>query len=142
MRATQRTASRAGLLRVGSRSRRVAAKAAADDLTTLQTAALVAGGIFNPIVLYSEWTLFSTGKGLDPGPGGLYGALEGIGFLVVPGIVIYSLVTKARTGGGLPAGPSGALGGVEGFSWLTTFLGIAVFANEFFSKGGLPGITG
>ena len=65
-----------------------------------------------------------------------------IGFLVVPGIVIYSLVTKAKTGSGLPAGPSGALGGVEGLSWLTTFLGVAVFANEFLSKGGLPGITG
>lgn len=64
------------------------------------------------------------------------------GFLVVPGIVIYSLVSKARTGSGLPAGPSGLLGGVEGFSWLTTLLGVAVFANEFISKGSLPGVTG
>lgn len=64
------------------------------------------------------------------------------GFLVVPGIVIYSIVTKAKTGKGLPSGPSGALGGVEGLSWLTTLLGIAVFANEYISKGGLPGITG
>ena len=64
------------------------------------------------------------------------------GFLVVPGIVIYSIITKARTGSGLPAGPSGLLGGVEGLSWLTTLLGVAVFANEFVTKGGLPGITG
>lgn len=68
--------------------------------------------------------------------------LPSAGFLVVPGIVIYSLVTKVQTGGGLPSGPSGALGGVEGLSWLTTFVGIAVFANEFLSKGGLPGLTG
>ena len=57
---------------------RVAA-ASSEDLTTAQTAALASGAIFNPIVLYSEWTLFSTGKGLDPGPAGIYGALEGIG---------------------------------------------------------------
>lgn len=60
----------------------------------------------------------------------------------MPGIVIYSLVTKAKTGSGLPSGPSGALGGVEGLSWLTTLVGIAVFANEFLSKGSLPGVTG
>ena len=53
--------------------------ASADDLSTAQTAALVSGAIFNPVVLYSEWTLFQTGKGLDPGPAGIYGALEGIG---------------------------------------------------------------
>jgi hypothetical protein len=69
----------AGPLRQSPRSSKVAVRAVADDLTTPQTGALVSGAIFNPIVLYSEFTLFTTGKGLDPGPGGLYGALEGIG---------------------------------------------------------------
>lgn len=54
---------------------------ASSNLTTGQTAALVSGAIFNPVVLYSEYTLFSTGKGLDPGPAGIYGALEGVGKL-------------------------------------------------------------
>lgn len=53
--------------------------ASTDDLSTAQTAVLVSGAIFNPVVLYSEWTLFQTGKGLDPGPAGIYGALEGVG---------------------------------------------------------------
>ena len=69
----------AGPLKAAPRSKRGAARAAADNLTTPQTAALVAGAIFNPVVLYSEYVLFTTGKGLDPGPGGIYGALEGIG---------------------------------------------------------------
>lgn len=53
--------------------------ASTDELSTPQTAALVSGAIFNPIVLYSEYILFTTGKGLDPGPAGIYGALEGVG---------------------------------------------------------------
>ncbi len=63
-----------------SRLRLVTVRAAStDDLSTAETAALVSGAIFNPVVLYSEWTLFQTGKGLDPGPAGIYGALEGVG---------------------------------------------------------------
>lgn len=67
--------------KVQATRRQLVVKAAASDseLTLPQNAALVAGAIFNPIVLFSEWTLFSTGKGLDPGPAGLYGAAEGIG---------------------------------------------------------------
>ena len=58
---------------------RIITAAATEELTTPQTAALISGALFNPVVLYSEWTLYSTGKGLDPGPAGIYGALEGVG---------------------------------------------------------------
>jgi hypothetical protein len=34
-------------------------------------------------MLFSEYTLKTTGEGLPPGPGGLYGALEGVSYLVV-----------------------------------------------------------
>ncbi len=73
---------------------------------------------------------------------GLYGAAEGISYLVILGIVGWSLATKARTGSGLPAGPSGLLGAVEGFSYLTLLVSIAVFGLQIVEKGSLPGITG
>lgn len=64
---------------VPQRRQNFTVRAASDSLTTGQNVALIGGAIFNPVVLFSEWTLFSTGKGLDPGPAGIYGALEGIG---------------------------------------------------------------
>jgi hypothetical protein len=39
-------------------------------------AAIAAGLPANLIMLWSEFTLFSTGAGLPPGPGGLLGAAE------------------------------------------------------------------
>jgi hypothetical protein len=65
------------------------------------------------------------GAGLPPGPGGAYGAIEGISYLGVYGLVAWSLYTKFSTGSGLPAGPAGLLGAVEGFSYLS------VLACEF-----------
>ena len=79
-------------------------RAAASDTTdagTLGTAVTVAGAVFNPVVLYSEWVLKTTGSGLPPGPGGLYGAAEGIGYLVVVGIVGWSIATKVTSFNGL-----------------------------------------
>lgn len=73
---------------------------------------------------------------------GIYGAAEGISYLVVLGIVGWSLATKARTGSGLPAGPSGLLGAVEGVSFLTLLISIAVFGLQFLEKGSLPGALG
>lgn len=36
---------------------------------------IAAGLISNPVVAYSLYTLKTTGAGLPPGPGGLYGAI-------------------------------------------------------------------
>ena len=70
----------AGPLRPRSaRTVRVLAATSDAELSTPQTAALVLGAVFNPVVLLSEYVLVTTGQGLDPGPGGLYGAAEGIG---------------------------------------------------------------
>ena len=41
----------------------------------LQVALIAAGAISNPVVLWSEFTLKTTGCGLPPGPGGSLGAL-------------------------------------------------------------------
>lgn len=65
--------------------------AAPEDVGTLGLGVAAAGLLFNPIVLWSEYTKFTTGAGLPEGPYGLLGAAEGIGYLVVLGIVGWSV---------------------------------------------------
>lgn len=79
-----------------------------------------AGLVANPVVLLSEYFLKTTGQGLPPGPGGLYGATEGISYLIIVGVVGWSLYTKAKTGSGLPGS---LLGAVEGLSYLSLVAG-------------------
>ena len=89
-----------------------------------------------------RWTLKTTGKGLPEGPGGIFGALEGVSYLVVLGIIGWSVSTKVRTGSGLPSGPGGALGAVEGLSYLSILGAAAVFGLTFLERGSLPGPLG
>lgn len=101
------------------RARRVTSKprAASDsEGSNVAKAAAVAGLIANPVVLVSEFYLKTTGEGLPPGPGGIYGATEGVSYLVVVGIVAWSLYKKAKTGSGLPGT---LLGAAEGLSYLS-----------------------
>lgn len=63
-------------------------------------------------------------------PGGLYGAAEGVSYLVIVGIVAWSLYSKSQTGSGLPAGPSGLLGAAEGLSFLSLGVGVVVAALQ------------
>lgn len=134
----QRAGCRPALARVPpvtTRSRCIKAAASDDDVGAAGTAAIALGLISNPIMLWSEWTLFSTGSGLPPGPGGALGAAEGISYLVILGIVAWSAATKASTGSGLPAGPAGLLGAVEGFSYLSLLAGIVVFGLKIATQG-------
>lgn len=136
---------RTAVPRVGrpSRGLRVVAQASStDDVGAAGLAAIAVGLVSNPVVALSLYTLKTTGAGLPPGPGGLYGAIEGISFLGVYGIAAWSIYTKVKTGSGLPAGPSGLLGAVEGISFLTVLASFVVFGLEFADKGALPGITG
>lgn len=55
----------------------------AADVGAAGLAAIAAGLVANPVMLFSEYTLKTTGEGIPPGPGGLYGALEGVSYLVV-----------------------------------------------------------
>jgi hypothetical protein len=57
----------------------------------------VTGTIASLIMIYSEYTLKTTGCGLPAGPFGLVGLIEGLSYLGVTGIVAYSVVTKVRT---------------------------------------------
>lgn len=56
----------------------------------------VLGLLSFPIVAWSEWSLYQTGCGLPPGPGGLLGALEGIGYLVITGVTLLSLFQRLK----------------------------------------------
>jgi hypothetical protein len=56
-----------------------------------------AGVIASCVMLWSEYTLKTTGCGLPAGPGGLLGALEGISYLFVIGLVGWSVFTKVRS---------------------------------------------
>lgn len=90
------------------------------------------------VVAYSEYTLGMTGCGLPPGPGGLYGAVEGISYLVLAALVALSVYVKVKTGKGLPSGPGGLLGAAEGIAYLLAIAGIvdAVYTVQTF--GDLP----
>ena len=87
-----------------------------------------AAGVFaSPIVCFSLYNVAATGGGLDPGPYGLLGAVEGVSFLVVVSIVGAALVSKVSKGSGLPAGPLGLLGLSEGLSFLSVLGALLVF---------------
>ena len=91
-----------------------------------------------PIMLFSEFTLKTTGCGLPAGPGGIYGALEGLSYLWVTALVAYSVYTKVKTGKGLPDGPGGMLGAAEGISYLTVVLGVIVLIFQVTDYGYIP----
>jgi hypothetical protein len=114
---------------------------AGGEVGTAGLAVAALGLPLNAVVLFSEYTLVTTGEGLPPGPGGLYGAAEGIGYLVVLGIVAWSLKVKVSTGSGLPAGPGGLVGAAEGLSYLSLLGAIGAFGWAAL-HGGVPGPLG
>lgn len=106
--------------------------------STAGKAAVVAAFLTFPTVAVSEYALLTTGCGLPPGPGGLIGAVEGVGYLAVAAIVVWSVVTKVQTGKGLPSGPGGVLGAIEGLAWLLALSGLGAGAFVVWKFGGLP----
>ena len=103
-----------------------------------ETSQAVLGLAAQPIMWWSLFTLKTTGCGLPAGPAGLYGALEGVSYLIVAGFVLASLYSKVRTGSGLPAGPGGLLGLAEGLSFLTAAAGLAVLGFQVIDYGYIP----
>jgi hypothetical protein len=63
--------------RLSRRCLRVRASSSSEDIGTGGLVAAAAGAVANPVMLYSEYVLKTTGSGLPPGPGGLYGAIGG-----------------------------------------------------------------
>jgi hypothetical protein len=98
----------------------------------------VSGILASAIMLYSEFTLKTTGCGLPAGPLGIWGAAEGISYVGVLALATYSIYTKIRTGSGLPAGPFGLLGAAEGLSFLAIVVGIAVLGFQILDYGYIP----
>mmetsp|Transcript_37504 Transcript_37504/g.58583 ORF Transcript_37504/g.58583 Transcript_37504/m.58583 type:complete len:183 (-) Transcript_37504:630-1178(-) len=112
------------------------AQAELDDKTA---GGLGAVGLFtSAVMLYSEYTLKTTGCGLPAGPGGAVGAIEGISYLAVLGLVGYSVFTKVKTGKGLPAGPGGLLGAAEGVAYLAVLAGVVVLGFQVLDYGYVP----
>ena len=103
-----------------------------------QTIFGAAGVLASTIMLYSEYTLKSTGCGLPAGPAGLLGAAEGVSYLYVVGLAGYSAFKKFWTGSGLPAGPGGILGAAEGLSFLAILAGVVVLGFQIVDYGYIP----
>lgn len=122
---------RAAAFRSRTQTLRVSCKASSEESGGVAaTAAIALGLVANPIVLWSSYTVFTTGAGLPEGPGGALGAAEGVSYLVILGVIGWSIVTKVSTGTGLPAGPAGLLGAVEGFSYLSMLAAIVAFCLQ------------
>ena len=72
-----------------------------DDIGAAGLAAVAAGALANPIVLWSEFTLKTTGAGLPPGPGGALGAAgnerDAVGGVCVLFVVCAFFVAGARS---------------------------------------------
>jgi hypothetical protein len=109
-----------------------------DDSSTAELIYGLGGTLLAPVVLYSEFTLKTTGCGLPAGPFGSLGLAEGVGYLSVIAFCFWSFGTKQRTGSGLPAGPYGLLGAAEGLSWLAGLGGLAVLGFQLADYGFVP----
>ena len=96
---------------------------AGDEVSTVAVAAAVAALPLELLCFWSEYTVVTTGDGLQ---GDILGGLEGLSYLAVLGMVAWSLKVKVSTGSGLPAGPSGLIGASEGLAYLAV-LGFAAF---------------
>lgn len=94
-----------------------------DEVSTVAVAAAVVALPLELLCYWSEYTVVTTGEGLQ---GDVLGGLEGLAYLAVLAMVAWSLKTKVSTGSGLPAGPSGLIGASEGLAYLAV-LGFAAF---------------
>lgn len=100
-----------------------------NEVSSVAIGVAVAGLALSPIAFWSEYTLATTGAGLQGSD--ILGALEGISYVAFVGIVAWSLKTKIQTGSGLPAGPNGLVGAAEGVSYLALLgaLGAAAYST-------------
>ncbi len=114
--APRRTARAAPCLRARAPLRRVAAFAAkkkavpepepeAAELSGPAQAVVYAGAVLLPVTLWSEYTLFSTGAGLQ---GDVLGGIEGVSYLVLLAVLGLSIQKKTSTGVGLEGTLPGA----------------------------------
>ena len=96
--------------------------------------------VCQPVMYWSLYTLKTTDCGLPAGPFGLFGAAEGISYLIVAGVVVAALVKKATTGSGFED-EEGALplkGLAEGLCFLTAIVGLAVLGAQLLEYGFVP----
>eukprot|EP00168_Porphyra_purpurea_P014006 TRINITY_DN3955_c0_g1_i1.p5 TRINITY_DN3955_c0_g1~~TRINITY_DN3955_c0_g1_i1.p5 ORF type:complete len:137 (+),score=34.13 TRINITY_DN3955_c0_g1_i1:299-709(+) len=107
--------------------------------STAGKAAVAAAFITFPTVAVSEYALLTTGCGLPPGPGGLIGAVEGVGYLAVAAIVVWSVVTKVQNRQGASRrGRAASSAPLRGLAWLLALGGLGAGAFVVWKFGGLP----
>lgn len=94
----------------------------AAPLSAPATAVVYAGLATLPVTFWSEYTLATTGAGLQ---GDVLGGIEGVSYLILLAVLAVSLQKKTSTGVGL----EGVLpGSVEGFAFLAALGGIGAAA--------------
>jgi hypothetical protein len=118
-------------------------KSSPSDGDNSSDGAFDAGGILGTIasivVLYSEFTLKTTGCGLPAGPFGLVGAVEGVSYLGVVGIcatAVVGLVSNKETNNSPEPTATGRLATTLGL--LAVVVGIAVLAFQVLDYGYIP----
>jgi len=112
---------------------------AEQKLKPVEWALLVLCGIAVPAVSCSVFQVARTGCGLPPGPYGLFGAAEGLGFLTLAALVGYSIRKKFSTGSGLVPGPYGLLGAAEGMAYLLLLVYIGEYTYYSLVMNAPPG---
>ena len=98
-----------------------------DEVSTVAVAAAVVALPLECLCFWSEYSVVTTGEGLQ---GDILGGLEGLAYLAVLGMVAWSLKTKVSTGSGLPAGPAGLIGASEGLAYLSALGFVAFFFHK------------
>ena len=112
----------------------------AAELSGPAAAVVYAGLVAIPVTFWSEYTLFSTGAGLQ---GDMLGGIEGVSYLVLLAVLAVSVQKKTSTGVGLEGALPGESrlplrlawrsractpGAVEGLAFLSALGGIAAAA--------------
>lgn len=96
----------------------------------------ILGTIASIVVLYSEFTLKTTGCGLPAGPFGLVGAVEGVSYLGVVGICATAAVGLVSEENSPEPTVAGRLATTLGL--VAAIVGIAVLAFQVLDYGYIP----
>jgi len=109
------------------------------DRGVLQTAAVTAGLVAQPIVWASLYSVATTGAGLPAGPGGLLGALVGVSYLVIVGWVAgASVVRRVPSTVSERNASTAAAVAAEALSWVSLLAGLVVLARLVADQGCIP----
>jgi len=108
-----------------------------EDVTTETPSSFfvsLAASAASGVVLYSEYTLKTTGCGLPAGPGGLVGAVEGVSYLGVLANAGGCLYSRVQRGSTFPGNTVSS----EGVSYFAIVVGLVVLSFQLTDYGYIP----